>query len=136
MADVPHYCAACGEIHGGTGRESEEVKIAKINAERDIEVARLAHSAQQTEAAAEVAATEVVAEAEVEQTAIEAEAQVDEAVVEAAVLEEIVNPEPPEQTIVVQEGPGPEEDEEAGTPAETTPVAAESASKGWWSNYR
>ena len=135
MADVSHYCSACGEIHGGSSRESEEVKIAKINADRDVEVARLAHSAQRVEAAAEVAATEVVAEAAVEQTAIEAEAAVEEAVVENEVLEEIVNPEPPETTVVVQQESGPEEDEEAGTPAETTHVPSESKSKGWWSNY-
>ena len=39
MADVPHYCSACGEIHGAGSRESEDLKIAKVNADRDIRIA-------------------------------------------------------------------------------------------------
>jgi hypothetical protein len=136
MADVPHYCAACGEIHGGTGRESEEVKIAKINAERDIEVAKLqrAETRDYTEAATEQ--TEIAAQAEVAVAAVEGAAAVEEAIVENEVLEEIVNPEPPETTVVVQQESGPEEDEEAGTPPETTPVQSESKSNGFWDKYR
>src|SRR5258708_595873 len=135
MADVPHYCSACGEIHGGSSRESEEVKIAKINAERDVEGAKIsrAEAREYTEAATEQ--TEIAAQAEVAVAAGEGAAPGAAAGVENEVLEEIVNPEPPETTVVVQQESGPEEDEEAGTPAETTHVPAESKSKGWWSNY-
>ena len=136
MADVPHYCAACGEIHGGsTGRESDELKIAKVNAERDVEIARLAHSAERREAEAVVEVAEVQAEADVAEAVVEAEAQVAEAVVENEVLEEIVNPEP-EPVVVVQQDAGPQEDEEAGTPPETAHVPAESSSGGFWDKYR
>ncbi len=73
MADVPHYCSACGEIHGGGG-EPPEVKVARINADRDIEVARLARAEARQEIEAGVEQTEIAAGAAVEQTAIEAEA--------------------------------------------------------------
>ena len=137
MADViPHFCTGTGcEALHGSGGQNPDVQIAKINAERDVEVARIGRTETRTWAEADVAAAEVQAAAMVEATAIQAEAAVDEAVVENEVLEEVVNPEP-EPVVVVQQEAGPEEDEEAGTPPETTHVPAEGKSKGWWSNYR
>jgi hypothetical protein len=126
MADVPHYCAACGEIHGGSSRESEEVKIAKINAERDIRVAELARGESKT-----------FVEGQIEQTEIEASAAVDEAVVKAEILEELAEPEPePEPVVIVSnetEGDAaPEPEPEADLPEAGTMPAAAGKSNPWW----
>ena len=128
MADVPHYCSACGEIHGGHSGETEAIKIAKINADRDVEVARLARA----EARQEI-------DAGVEETKIEAEAAVDAAVVEAQVLEELATPEPvavagaPEPEVISEE---PEAEPEPETPPETEPVPSGSKGGGMWAGYR
>lgn len=128
--DVPaHYCIG-GEcpLHG-SGRESDEVKVAKINAERDIEVAKLARSE-----------TRDIIEAETEQTEIVAEASVEEAVVQADVLEDLAEPEPANESdpVVVEipaADPEPEPDA-AAAPEETEPAAEKTESKGWWAGYR
>lgn len=65
-----HYCAACGKIHGGDGQDAQ-VKIAKINADRDIEVARIGRGEFQKtelEAETEIAVAEIQAEAGVAET--------------------------------------------------------------------
>lgn len=130
MADMPHYCSACGEVHGGHSGETEAIKIAKINADRDIEVARIARSETRQEL-----------EAATEQTAIEAEAQVAEAVVEAAVLEEIVTPEPQaapelepetEPEVIVADAP---ESDDVPPPPESEPAKEPKSSGGYWSGY-
>ena len=128
--DVPHYCTGCGQPHGGHGGESDEVKIAKINRDADIEIARLARS----EARQEI-------EAEVEQTEIIAEAAVVEAVVEAAVLEEVLTPDPapvPDAPVVIESAPDPEPEVEAvPEPPETTePPKSGKKDTGWWAGYR
>ena len=136
MADViPHFCtgSGCEALHGGS-RESDEVKIAKIGAERDIEVARLARSEAREEIAAEVEQTEIVADAAIEQTAIAAEATVDEAVVQAEVLEEVVNPEPDPVQVEIAEPEG--EPEAVDAPPEVESAPEETKSTGWWSGYR
>jgi hypothetical protein len=124
-----HYCSACGESHGGRQGESDEVKVAKINADRDIEVARLARA----EARQEI-------EAEIEQTEIIADAAVEEAVVEAAVLDDILNPEPeaaaePEPTVVEIPDAEPEPETVPG-PAELEEGPAETKKTGVWDSYR
>lgn len=136
MADVPHYCAACGEIHGGSSRESEEIKIAKINADRDIEVARIQRGETKIAAEAEIAATEVVADAQVEVAVVEAEAAVDEAVVENEVLEEIVSPPEADPVIIPVAGDGGDDDGEAPGPPEVEPAKPEKSGGGYWDSYR
>jgi NMD protein affecting ribosome stability and mRNA decay len=129
MADVPHYCSACGEIHGGASRESEEVKIAKIMADKEIRIAELANRAT----------TEVV-EGSIEQTEIEAAAAVDEAVVKVEVMEELAEPPEPEPqpvTVVSNEAEGgdAEPEPEAEPPeAEGAPAAPvpSGSSNPWW----
>ena len=137
MADViPHFCTGTGcEALHGSGGQNPDVQIAKINADRDIEVARIGRTETKTWAEADVAAAEVQAAAVVEATAIQAEAAVDEAVVENEVLEEVVNPEP-EPVVVVQQDAGAGEDEEAVTPPEIAHVSEESNSSGFWDKYR
>ena len=136
MADViPHFCtgSGCEALHGGS-RESDEVKVDKINAERDVEVARIARSEASQEIKAEIEQTEIVADAATLQTAITAEAAVDEAVVEAEVLEEVVNPEPDPVQVEIAE---PESEPEAvDAPPEIESAPEESKSSGWWSGYR
>ena len=129
MADVPHYCSACGEIHGGHSGETEAIKIAKIEADRDIEVARLARA----EARQEI-------EAGVEETKIEAAAAVDAAVVESQVIEELATPEP--AAIIAPQGDPapvtevPEAVSEPESPPESEPVSSGSKGGGWWAGYR
>lgn len=131
--ELPHHCSACGEIHGGSAADSEAVRIAKINADRDIEVARLARS----EARQEI-------EAQVEQTEIEAAAEVDAAVVAAGLLEEIVTPpetpaepepelEPQEAPVIVAE-PEPDGDE-VPAPPETGSGKPRAVNDGFWAGY-
>lgn len=135
MADViPHFCTGtgCEALHGSG--ESPEVKIAKINADRDIKVAELSRSSDRAWNDASLEETKIRTEAETEQTEILASAAVDEAVVENEVLKEIVNPDPePVQVEITEPDPGPEE---VQAPPETEPADEEPKSKGWWSGYR
>lgn len=128
---LPHYCTGCGEMHGASTADSEAVRIAKINADRDVEVARLARSEARQEIEAEVEQTETLAEAAVEQTAIEAEAIIeagapepepDVPVVEAPVMIEAPDPEPEPETV--------------SEPPEISPAPAAKKSAGWWDGYR
>lgn len=70
---APHYCTGCGDMHGGEVRESPEVAIARIEADRAVKVARItAHQDENwnetrvevagIEGAAEVASAEATAE--------------------------------------------------------------------------
>lgn len=106
MADIPHYCAACGEIHGGGGK-NPEVEIARINADAQVKMAELARSETRTEV-----------DGAIEQTEIAATAAVDEAVVRDAVLTELATPEPePEPVVIVSN------EADAGAEAEPEPEA-------------
>lgn len=134
MPDImPHFCTGvgCEALHGGS-RESDDVRIAKINADRDIRVAELARSESRQEI-----------EAEVEQAEIMADAIVDEAVVEAEVLSDILTPDPiegepaPEAAAVPVEMPEAEmETEPAPGPAEIESEPVSDEKGGWWSGYR
>jgi hypothetical protein len=64
----PHYCTGCGEMHGGKPPENPEVAIARLQAERDIEVARINRG--------EFQKTELEAETEIKVAEIEAGAEV------------------------------------------------------------
>lgn len=126
------FCADCGVEHCVDAPQltAAEVRIAEINANRDIEVARLAKGEQA-----------IRTEGYVEETAIEAEAQVDEAVVKAEVvgevLDQVLAPEPePEPVVVVadESGGGGGEELPAAEPPEAEPAAASSSgpSNPWW----
>jgi hypothetical protein len=126
------FCPDCGVEMHNCGQQAEsveqaEVRIAEINAKRDVEIARLSRSE-----------TAMAVEAAVEQTAIEAEAQVDSAVVEIGVLEELAEPAEPEPTpvtVISNENEGGEDAESApvAEPPEAEPVSASrGASNPWW----
>lgn len=127
MADVPHYCSACGEIHGGTSTKNPEVEIARIQAERDIEVAKLANRA-----------TSELAEASIETTEIEAGAAVDEAVVRADVLTELAEPEPEPAPVTIVSAEGGDAGADETVPEAEPPVADDTAAPSsgsanpWW----
>jgi hypothetical protein len=99
------YCPNCGEPLGDSPRqlaevEAAEVKIARINAERDIEVARIGASLGRAELATEETVTEM--ETEVAPAVAAAEAAVLGAVLGA---QEPAEPEPAPGTVVVDEAP-------------------------------
>ena len=138
MGDViPHFCtgAGCEAMHGRSG-ESDDVRIAKINADRDVRVAELSRSEMRDLAAADIETTEITADAVVEQTEIMAEAAVDEAVVENEVLEEITNPEPEPVQVEISESGDETESDGVSAPPEIEPSSDDAKSKGWWSGYR
>lgn len=133
---IPHFCTGegCAALHGGNGK-SDDVRIAEINAERDVEVARLARASERDFNDTIIEETKIEAEAEVEQAEIFAEAAVEESVVEAAVLEEVVNPEPEPVEVEIANPEPAGEFEEAAAPAEIESPPAETESKGWWAGY-
>jgi len=126
------FCPDCGIEHCADAKEvtAAEVRIAEINANRDIEVARLAK-----------AETTIRTEGYIEETAIAADAQVEEAVVKAEVvgdvLDQVLEPEPePEEVVVVadESGGGGGEEMPAAEPPEAEPAAPVSSgpSNPWW----
>ena len=128
----PHHCSACGELHGGD-RESDEVRIAKIQADRDIAVARMsrADSREYNESHEAIARTEAAAAVEVAE--IEAIADVAESSVKADVLEEIVAPEPEPESAPVIVGDVPDDGDEPPAPPEVE--SSSKSSGGFWSGY-
>jgi len=128
--DAPHFCTGCGQQHGGHSGESDEVKIARINRDADVEIAKISRSEARQ-----------AIEAETEQTGIVADATVEAAVVEAEVLGDIVAPDPEPVPVVVETDPGPEsipepEPEPAPEPPEIESAPEEEKSGGWWGSYR
>lgn len=124
---APHHCTGCGEMHGGEHRESPEVAIARIQAERDIRVAELGRG--------EFQQTELEAETEVKVAEIEAAAAVEESTVKAEVLEDILAPpeQEPEPVVVVD----PAAAEPDSVPDDEPPVVdsapvAKAKSNPWW----
>lgn len=133
MADMAHYCSACGEVHGGHSGDSEAVRVAKIQADRDIEVARI----QRSEARQAI-------EAETEQTEIESEAAVEAAVAEAvtttavlAATAEEAPSEPAPEAPVAEEAPAVVEEVSDGEPPAPpeTEKRAPAKSGGYWGAY-
>lgn len=125
-----HACETCGLQHAHPGElppapESDAVKIARVEAERDIKVAQL--QARQTRDELETAETiaETVAEAEVAAAEVEADAaaEVAEALIETA--------DEPEEVIVAPE-PEPEPEDEV-TPPEVEHHERTPAKKPLWS---
>lgn len=121
-----HFCSACGEEHGGSN-VAPEVEIARIQAKRDIEVAKIERGMVRQEA-------ELAAETEVAVTELETQA----AVVVAAELGDggQAEAEEPETQAIVVEGPPAELEEPEPTiePAESSmPEPAEpKRSRGYW----
>jgi hypothetical protein len=72
MAAGSHYCTGCGQVHGADD-QAAAVKIAKIQADRDIEVARIqrgeTREVVEVNAETEIAVAEIGAAAGVEETA-------------------------------------------------------------------
>jgi hypothetical protein len=71
-----HYCTGCGRVHGNDD-QAAAVKIAKINADRDVRVAEIARGETRTVAElgaeTDIAVAEIQAAAGVEETAALAE---------------------------------------------------------------
>lgn len=93
---MPHFCSACGEPHGTGTVKDPAIEIAKINAARDVEVAKLNRG--------EFKATPDELETQVEVAQIEADAQIGaaeaigDALADAAPAEPAVIQEPTEVT--------------------------------------
>ena len=124
------YCGECGvDHHAGERKDSmgDEVKIAKIRADAEVEIARIqrgeAKAVVQAETETEIAVTEIAAAAAVE---IAAETGPPETETE------------PETTAIVVEGPPaeiPEESEPTMSPADESSIpelAAPRKSRGYW----
>jgi hypothetical protein len=133
MSDLPHHCSACGEVHGGSGGDSAEVRIAKIQADRDIEVARLQRAEMRQDIEATVAVAELGAETEVEVATVEAES----GVVAAEAVAEALAPPEPEPAVVEVPVTAPDSDETEGdvpAPAAIEKTAPKSDG-GYWAGY-
>lgn len=132
MADmVPHYCAACGEMHGGNAGKDPAIKIAEINAQRDIEVARLNREGFQR------SSEELAAEVEVAE--IEAGAQVESAEAIGDALAPADPVEPPTEVLTEDSEVTDDEGEEAEPePPETasSPTPREPKKATHWGAYR
>lgn len=114
--------------------DSEAVRITKINADRDIEVARLQRAETKLEADTELAAVEIMTDGETEVAIIEAESGVEAA---EAVADALAPPEPEPQIVevpaAIADGPG-EIADEAGAPAEVDKKESKSGG-GYWDGY-
>lgn len=130
MADMtPHYCAACGEMHGGSTGTDPAIKIAQINADRDVRVAELnqrsmTSTAEELESRAEVA--QIEADAAV--GAAEAIGPISPPPVEPP---EPVEPEPVSVEDVIEDMPGEPEPPEVMS----SPTPREPKKKSWWGAY-
>lgn len=132
-----HACPDCGLTHSAAGErpESDEVKIARLNKERDVEIARLSRSemTHMDETAIEVAE-------------IEAGAQVDtaEAIAPAIAAAGDSDPEPDPVPVVVEGDGDPEPEPEPELPdVEPPPLLEDTAAdeppakpRGMWAGYQ
>lgn len=123
-----HGCPECGLLHDMPDHGESAVRIARINADRDIEVARLARAEARHEIDAGVEQTEIAADAAVEQTEIEA----------AAIVEVGMPPEPepepePEPVIIAAAAPEEPEEDVAAPPEVEHPKPEQN--KGYWAGY-
>jgi fused signal recognition particle receptor len=129
MADgqTPHYCSACGEIHGGPHGQDPSVKIAQIEADKEIRVAEIMSK--------RVPAPPEELEVQTEIAQIEADSAVDVAEAIGPITPAPVEPEP------VEPDPMPVEDviepEGEPEPPEVTadPTPRQPKKKSWWGAY-
>jgi len=128
------FCPNCGHPQDGSAvapaapPEPVEVVLARINADRDVNVARIEASARRSELATAEHVAEVQADAEVE--AAEAVAEIVTAVAEEP------DPEPMAEPIVV-EAPAPEPEPELdNAPPVVEHHDARKKPTGWWDAYR
>ena len=124
-----HSCPDCGLAHGSAGEmpESDEVKIARLNKERDVEIARLQARQDKDWNETRVEVAEIEAGAEVDAAVATAELVGD--AIEAGALEAEAEPGP--DPVVVVDAPEPEPEPDLAPPADVTPAPAP-RSKGLW----
>ena len=129
------FCPECGVDHHAEEREAREnvtqleLEIARVQAKRDVELARISAGVMKDDAVQE--AEVVVAEAEGFEAGIEAG-------VEAATEPEVVEAVPEPIPIVVEGGPEPEPPAAPPPPGveETPEVVEEEKKAGYWDYYR
>jgi len=128
------YCPECATPHECEAAENAaRLELARIEANRDIEIARLRSGEVKTEAAAAVE----IAESEAVAIAARAEGEADgmETVLDAGAPPAPDGAEPP--VIVDMPEPEPEPEPEPPAPPESEPPAeSESKRAGWWDGYR
>lgn len=132
-----HNCPECGLVHSAAGErpESDEVKIARLQAERDIEVARVAARTERDYNDTREEVAKIEADADVAQA---------EALAEAVADEITGDPEPPAEPlpIVLEEPeaepePEPEPDVPPPPPADDVVGApVKEKARGMWAGYR
>jgi hypothetical protein len=131
------YCPDCGTPHEcDSGDMQARIRLAEIEANRDIEIARLGASTDRIEAAAAVEIAE--SEAVIDAAHAEGEAEGMETVLEAGAAPE---PEPgAEPVIAVIPGgdsePGTEGESPPPPPETEAPESAEPKRAGYWDMYR
>jgi hypothetical protein len=128
-----HECPACGLQHGAGGAPpaNPEVEIARINASRDVEVAKLAARQEKDWNETRIAETEVEAAAATETAAIEAESGVEA----AEAVADALTPEPDPAVVIEAPDTGPAEEEPTIEPADggnEPPPAPKKSSWSYW----
>lgn len=126
------YCPECGTGHDCTisSGPAPEVEIARINAKRDVEVAKIERGNLRAELETEETIAEIEAIADVEEAEAVAET------IGTMLAEPAGDPEPPpdvEPVVVVHEEPEPDiPPPPAGEPRPPKPPK----NPGWWDSYR
>lgn len=126
-----HECPDCGLSHDAPGRPAEDpmVKVAKVEAERDIQVAKIQAGVSRDEMLREIEALR--AELTVRQE--------EPPIAESVIVEAQADPEPePEPEVIPVDAPAPEPPaEETPPPPETVPPSkSEKKKAGFWDMYR
>lgn len=130
------YCPECGHevaAQAADDAAKSDVEIARINADRDVTIARLQSKAvrEENDTTEHVAETEAAADVGV------AEAQADGVEAAAEVISGDPEPEPDGEPIVVEPLPEAEPEPDAPPPPEAEHHhAAEKKSPGWWDAYQ
>ena len=126
------FCPNCGtpldNITPVVPQEPTEVVLARIEADRAIQVARIEAGA----ARAELRSNEAIAETQ-------AEAEVESAVAVAEIItaeDEAEETEEPEPEPVIIDAPAPEPEPDNAPPEVEHREPRQKASNGWWANYR
>ena len=124
-----HYCSACGTQHGGHTGKDAEVRIAEIQAKRDVEVARIQRG--EVKAVTELEAETAIAVTELEAAAAVAVAEETDPVPEG-------DSEDGNQSIIVEgppAEPAPDEPEPSIEPSQDVPPDHEPETKRKKSAY-